>query len=274
MPRDGYRIGYWASSPATGRITTIQDPLWQPDGTRTDTLDIVVERNVHGVIVDTLARLPSRYTFYSGGPDRFRYYYVTAWWQRPWDDGVLIARTDQYRFLWYGPDGALSRIVSLAREPHPITEEDRSVLVGRWEATFRENRVPAERAGELLSGIKFADNYPPFCRFSYGPAGTLLVQRVLPVRELAAEEQKEMSLNSAVPPGRSEWDVFDSEGRYLGGVVIPESEFTGTGRFFRFFRDRATGKWYMYSIWSDDLDVEYIVRWRIDGRMPDESLET
>ena len=30
----------------------------------------------------------------------------------------------------------------------------------------------------------------------------------------------------------------------------------------------ASGTWYMYSIWSDELDVEHIVRWRIDGRMP------
>jgi hypothetical protein len=206
--------------------------------------------------------------------ETFRTYYVSAWWHRPWRDGLLTARTDEYRFLWYGPDGALSHIVSLAREPLAITDEDQSVFIGRWEATFEENRVPADRASELLAGIRFADNYPPFRWFSYGPAGTLLVQRVRPVRDLDEDEQEQIRLNVMSPPGSSEWDVFNSEGRYLGAVVIPETARVSTVSPLRFFRDPATDQWYMYSIWSDELDVEYIVRWRIDGRMPDESPET
>ncbi|UCC72305.1 MAG: hypothetical protein JSV86_18355 [Gemmatimonadota bacterium] len=270
LPRDGHRLGYWGNSPQTGRITTLHNPLRQSDGTLTDTLDIVLERDVHGAILDTLAQLPSYLTFFPGGPETFRFYYVTAWWHRPWGDGLLLNRTDQYRFLWHGPDGALRRIVSLAREPLAITDEDRSVIVGRWEATLRENRVSAERAAEILSGIRFGDNYPPFAWFSYGPAGTFLVQRVRPLRDLDAEEQKEIRLSLMVPPASSEWDVFDRGWRYLGGVVIPETEWIGTVPSLRFFLDRATGTWYMYTIWSDELDIEYVIRWRIDGRMPDD----
>jgi len=29
------------------------------------------------------------------------------------------------------------------------------------------------------------------------------------------------------------------------------------------------GTWHMYSVVSDELDVDYIVGWRIDGRMPE-----
>ena len=272
LPRDGYRLSYWANNPRTGRITTLHNPLRQSDGTLTDTLDIVLERDVHGAILDTLARLPSYLTFFRGGPDTFRFYYGPVWWHRPWGDGLLLSRTDQYRFLWHGPDGALSRIVSLAREPLAITEEDRSVIMGRWDATLRENGVRAERAAEILSGIRFGNNYPPFGGFSHGPAGTFIVQRVWPVRDLDAEEQKEIRPSLLVPPGSSEWDVFDREGRYLGTVAIPETEWIGTPSFLflRFFRDRATGTWFMYTIWSDELDVDYVVRWRIDGRMPDD----
>ena len=270
LPTEGYRLNYWADNPPTGRITTLHSPLRQSDGTLTDTLDIIVERDVHGAILDTLARLPSYLTFYRGGTDTFRFYYTTAWWHRPRGDGLLTARSDEYCFLWYGPGGAISRIASLAREPLAITDEDRSVLVGRWDATFRENSVPAERSAELLSGIRFGDYYPPFSFFNYGPAGTLLVQRVRPLRDLDAEEQKEMSLNSVVPRGSSEWDVLDSVGRYLGAVVIPETDNVYYVPALRFFRDPGTGTWYMFSIWKDESDVEYIVRWRIDGRMPED----
>jgi len=273
-PRDGYRLSYWANSLRTGRITSLHNPLRNSDGTLTDTLDIVLERGVHGAILDTLARLPSARLFYRGDPETVRFYFVAAWWQRPWRDGLLLSRTDQYRFLWYDPDGALSRIVSMAREPLAITDEDRSVFLGRWEATLRENGASAERTAEILSGIRFGENYPPFSWFTYGPARTLLVQRVRPMRDLDAEEQKDIRLSLQIPPARSEWDVFDGEGRYLGAVVIPETDWVSTVTWLRFFLDRATGTWYMYSIWSDELDVEYIIRWRIDGRMPDESPET
>lgn len=274
LPRDGYRLNYWADNPPTGRITTLHSPLRQSDGSLADTLDIIVERDVHGVILDTLARVPSYMTLRRGGAETFRIYYTASWWHRPRGDGLLLNRTDQYRFLWYGPDGAISRIASLAREPLAITEEDRSVYIRRWEETLNENGVPAERAAEILSRIRFEDYYPPFSYFNYGPAGTLLVQRVRPVRDLDAEEQKVMDLNSVVPRGSSEWDVFDSEGRYLGAVVIPETDNVQYLPALRFFRDSTTGTWHMLSIWKDELDVEYIVRWRIDGRMPKESTGT
>jgi hypothetical protein len=144
-------------------------------------------------------------------------------------------------------------------------------LLGRWEEYLRENEVPADRWEEIKSALTFADTYPAYCIFTTGPAGTLLVERVRPVPALNSEERSNINVSQQyVPPGSPEWDVFDSEGRYLGGVVIPETAWVASGiPSLRFFRDRATGTWYMYSIWSDELDVDYIVRWRIDGRMPE-----
>lgn len=269
LPSNGYTGGYWASGSRTGRLTSLHSPILQSDGTRADTLEIVLERDVHGGIVDTLARLPSRYTFSQREPGIFRYYYNAAWWHRAWGDGHLIARTDQYRFHWYGPEGALERIVSLAREPLAITDADRSAFMERWEEYLRENNVPADRWAEVKSAIDFSDAYPSYVYFGSGPAGTLLVERVRPVRELGQAELEDLQVNQQyVPPGRSEWDVFDKRGRYLGPVDIPGSEWIKNVSSLRFFHDGGTDSWYMYSIWSDDLDVQYIVRWRIDGRMP------
>jgi hypothetical protein len=270
LAHDGYTAGYWASGERTGRLTSLHSPILQSDGTRADTLDIVLERDVHGGIVDTLALLPSRYSFYQGEPGTFRRYYNVAWWHRAWGDGHVIARNDQYRFLWHGPVGGLARIVVLAREPLAITDADRSTYMARWDEYLRENSVPADRWSEIKARIAFADAYPAYVWFDNGPAGTLLVERVWPVRDLDAETRKDLRVNQQyVPPGSSEWDVFDKQGRYLGPIVVPGTEWVVNLPPLRFFRDDATGTWYMYSIWSDELDVEYIVRWRIDGRMPD-----
>jgi hypothetical protein len=96
------------------------------------------------------------------------------------------------------------------------------------------------------------------------------VQRVRPVRDLDAQEQKEIPLGScSVPPGSLEWDVFDRVGRYLGIVVIPGTELVAVSPRCRFFQDRTTGTWYMYTTWSDEMGVQYVVRWRVDGRMPE-----
>jgi hypothetical protein len=264
LPKDGYDGGYWAGSSRTGRLTSLHSPILQSDGTRADTLDIVLERDVHGGIVDTLARLPSRYSFYSGRPGTYRRYYNAAWWHRPWGEGHVIARTDRYRFLWYGPNGALSRMVSLAREPLAMTDEDRAAFMARWEEYLWEHNVPADRWAEIKSRIGFSDTYPPYRTFGPGPAGTLLVRRVRPMRDLSAEELTDIDVHQVyVPPGSSEWDVFDRQGRYLGAVVMP--------RMGRYFEDPASGTWYKVAIWEDELGVQYVVRWRIDGRMPDDS---
>lgn len=266
LPKDGYDGGYWATGVGTGRLTSLHGPTLQSDGTRTDSLSFVLERDVHGGIVDTLAWLPSRYTFYRGEPGIFRYYYSPAWWHRAWGEGHMISRMDEYRFWLYGPNGTLQRIVSLAREPLPITDEDRAAFMERWDDYLRENSVPADRWAEIKARIGFSDNYPAYIWFDNGPAGTLLVQRVKPTRDLNAQELKDLNVNQVYyPPNSPKWDVFDREGRYLGAVVIPGSD---KSRALRFFHDDVSGAWYMYTIWSDEVDVQYIVRWRINGRMP------
>ena len=271
LPKDGYTGGYFAFGRRTGRITSLHSPVRGSDGNLTDTLDILLERDVHGGIVDTLARLPSRHVLNRAHAGLFRRYYNANWWHNAWGEDHLIARTDRYRFNFHGPDGELKRIVSMVREPLAMTDEDRSLFLWRWDELLRENSVPADRWEEIKSRISFADTYMPYAWFGMGPVGTLLVQRVWPVRDLDEEGRKDFLLDQQyVPPGSSEWDVFDKEGRFLGAVAIPGSEFLSTVPLFRFFQDAATGTWYVYSVVADELDVEYIVGWRIDGRMPED----
>ena len=75
---------------------------------------------------------------------------------------------------------------------------------------------------EIKSRIGYADACQPYAWFDMGPAGTLLVQRVWPVRDLDEEGGKGFLLDQQyLAPGSTEWDVFDKEARYLGAVTIP-----------------------------------------------------
>jgi hypothetical protein len=247
LPKDGYTGGYWRAGRLTGRITSLHRPLRGSEGMLTDTLDILLERDVHGGIVDTLARLPSRHVLNRAHEGVFRRYYNANWWHQAWGDDHLIARTDRYRFNFHGPDGVLKRVVSMAREPLAMTDADRLLFLWRWDELFRENSVPADRWAEIKSRITFADAYPPYAWFNMGPGGTLLVQRVWPVRDLGEEGRKDFSLDQQyVPPGSTEWDVSDKQGRYLGAVTIPGSDFISTVPRMRFHQDAATGTW-MYT---------------------------
>jgi hypothetical protein len=247
-----------------------QSPIPQSDGTLSDTLDIMLARGVRGAILDTLARVPSWLTFVSAEDRAVPHHYFVFWGRYLCGDDLVISRRDQYRFRWHDAGGTLKRIISLAREPLAMTDEDRSVFMRRWDGYLQDNGVPAERAAEIKSTVRFADTYAAFTRFTCGPAGTLLVQRVRPVRDLDEQEQKELPLGTfSVPPGSLEWDVFDRAGRYLGIVVIPGTDLVAVSPRCRFFQDRATGSWYMYTTWSDEMGVQYVVRWRVDGRMPE-----
>ncbi len=68
-----------------------------------------------------------------------------------------------------------------------------------------------------------------------------------------SEEELE-SFNPTLNQGSSQWDVFDSEGRYLGVVELSD-------RFTPFIvkGDRC------YGVHRDEIDVQYVQVLRIDG---------
>ncbi len=102
---------------------------------------------------------------------------------------------------------------------------------------------------QLWSRTHIADFFPAFQDLVVGPMGSLWAQHVQPVSELSEEE--DFDLNDM---GAPEWDVFDSEGRFLGVVAMPH-------RFKRMvFRGDK-----IYGVWRDELDVQYVVRLRIVG---------
>jgi len=265
-PRSGYRLGLSRDAPPTGRLLTYHMPLFQSDGTLTDSMDIVLERDVHGAILDTVVRVPTYLV--TPRPGQEAPFYADLVDIALCEDGVVLGRNHRFRAVWYGSGGAVRRVVTLARKRLPLTKDDQSVMRGRYDQVLRERRVPAARAAQIRDNVPFHDAYPAYSQFTCGPAGTLIVQRVRPLSRLNAVERRQIRLDLGRPPGSLEWDVFDSAGRYLGVVELPGTEWVATVPNPRFMQDRATGVWYMYAVWADELDVQYVLGWRIDGPMP------
>jgi hypothetical protein len=252
-PADGWRLGGWDSS-ASGRIVTTMTPLRLPDSPVADTMDVVLVRDVHGTVLDTLALVPTSGVFRFAGEDpEWHLWAGYPDYDLTWHGGIVTGRSDLYRLHWYDDEGALERIVSLHRERSPITDQDRTRFMDRLERVLTEAGRPAAQIALFKSAVSFEDLYPAWRRFICGVGGTLWVQRQRPVSALSDEELEEF-LDLGRPPATPYWDVFDPEGRYLGVMDMPTSD-----RAFYFAGDRV------YGVWEDELDVQYIVAWRIEG---------
>jgi hypothetical protein len=120
------------------------------------------------------------------------------------------------------------------------------------EDQFTQFGVPPAQAEQLLQGIGFADFYPAFGGIFLGPDGTLWIQRIRNAQDMAegAEEGAQFDPQDI---GSPEWEIFDGDGRFLGVVTLPD----------RFRPVTAKGD-QLYGIAADELDVQYILRLRVN----------
>lgn len=151
------------------------------------------------------------------------------------DEGRLwIGHSDAYRIVYQTVDGDTLRIVEREYTPVDVTEEEQ-------EAALREalDRFPFElRESDVeLDRDRIPDVRPAYELLLVDPDGVLWVGRT--------GSDGEMVL-----------DVFDPDGRYLGEVRPPvEME---PRRPWRFQGDR------LHVVTTDELDVPYVVRLRIE----------
>ena len=258
-PEGGYRLSNWDSSPS-GLVINIFTPLQTPDTPSSDTLDVIVVRNLDGSLGDTLGHVPTsrEYRFVGEKPEWRRYAGVPDFDLR-WDGGLVTGRSDSYRLAWQDPGGTVERIVELHRAPTPFTESDRAIFMSRLESQLKERNVPPEREARIKAMLVFEDQYPFYRRFMCGPRGSLWVQQVRPLRHMTQEERESFGIGG-LAPGVPEWDVFDREGRYLGVVEIP------LGMDYILLLDDL-----VLGVYEDELEVQYLVVLEIDGLPPTEA---
>ncbi|MGD8698712.1 MAG: 6-bladed beta-propeller [Gemmatimonadales bacterium] len=205
-----------------------------------------------GTIQDTLLTFASGETFrLSGGAPQFKFYSAEPAWDIN-DERLLFAVNDDYRIGVYSTAGELERVITKSFERKPVAQRDKDALMTFLESAWADAGVPAEAINQLKQNVSYGESFPAFATLTTGPAGTTWVQHVQAASELSEDEYA--SWNPIEDTGGAEWDVFDSQGRYLGLVTMPR-------RFApRVFRGED-----IYGVWRDELDVQYVVKLRIIG---------
>lgn len=103
----------------------------------------------------------------------------------------------------------------------------------------------------LPDNIHPPDMLPTITAVRGAPDGTFWVQRMGDITAIDPQAFAVSGYTDRI--GGPRWDVFDSEGRYLGGVRVPDR--------FRVTRIADTA---IVGVQKDDLDIERVVRLRIN----------
>jgi hypothetical protein len=202
-----------------------------------------------GATMDTLLTFPPGQTVSPSG--EMRYYAPEPYWDLTDNLDLVFAVTDNYRIGVYS-QGRLERVIVKAYEPKPVGPMDRDVIRRAWERRWIRGGGSPEVAKTMAGQIQFEDVFPAFGTISVGPQGTLWVQHVQTPSDLSVAELA--SWGGIGGWQVRDWDVFDSRGRFLGVVEMPQ------GFFPMLFRGEK-----VYGVLQDKLNVEYVVRLRIVG---------
>ena len=244
--------GNWRST-GTGLIAWHLRPFDLPNRPATDSMDVIVMVGTDGGVRDTLRRFRVRQTFTSGGRRKIPIYSPEPVWHLTPDEHLLFGVNTEYRIGVYGEGGALQRVIAMPFELEPVSDRDKSAVIGFMERLWRG--VPPNIAEQLKESIHFGEYFPAFASIIPGPDGSVWVQRVQAASELSAEELE--SYNGLFEVTHApRWDVFDAEGRFLGNVTMP-TRFT-----LYLIRDDR-----IYGMWRDELDVQYVVRLKVVGQI-------
>ena len=176
-------------------------------------------------------------------------------WQLSDDMRLYFGISDDYRISVHAPDGSLERIISKPFLRDPVTERDQNLVREFFEEQVRDNVPPAaqeQALAQFRQMIHFAEFYPAFASVQMGPQGSIWVQHIQSPSTLSEEELASWNLVEDI--GSRDWDVFDSEGRFLGVVTMPPR-----------FAPRIIFDDEIYGVWRDELDVQYVVRLTIQG---------
>jgi hypothetical protein len=254
-----WRMSFDRGIPARWDMTENGDLVFQlrslnvPSSQQRDTVDLIVRATYAGEVTDTLMT-PKRgktLEITESGPQRVVFSPEPVW-SMVGQDGLCIAVNDVFRLSMYDARGDLNRIVTMPVERQPVTQADIDFFLETVERLFTEAGAPPDRVQAVLSTFNFADHFPAFLQMMPGPSGSLWVQRVQQPTLMSEEERK--TWNPQLDLGSSEWDILDSEGRYLGVLDLP----------YRFQPVTFEGD-LVYGIWRDEFDVQYVRVMRVKG---------
>jgi len=162
------------------------------------------------------------------------------------DGYVAVALPHEYSIRVYDSDGCLVRIIRRDVQGEVVTDRDREAFLDSHRGLLEEGGIPGSVIEQMERGIAFPDRWPVLGQMLGGPEETLWVQRIDRNRAVESASWTEAFMGGL--PG-FEWDVFDRDGQYLGGIRLPDG--------FRPFRFRGED---LYGVSEDDLGVQSVVR--------------
>ena len=207
-----------------------------PTGVHQDTMTLL-HYGADGSYLGELGRVPgSEFFVFSEGGN-------TLGGERIWGtkthlaaagNDFIVGRSADYSYEVHGPDGALLRIVRARRPARSVTDAD--------VAKLREpdpDAAPGSEAlwARVLAAIEYPTHFPAYAGITVDADGHVWI------REYVWPE------DAAVP---QQWQVFDAEGRWLGGVSMPAG-----------FTALHIGADEVLGIYRDDMDVEHLQAYRL-----------
>lgn len=199
---------------------------------------------------DTIVTLPPGESVrMRGGVPQIRIFSPEPIWDFDAKGNLATGRNNELRFSVWSEDGALQRVITQAHEAQPVTDRDKRVFLNTMRRAMQDAGAPPQVLEQYLSSVEFAEHYPAFALLTWGPQGTLWVQRIVSGDDLAGDEAETFDPQDL---GSKEWEVFDAEGRYLGIVRFP-----GKYQPIRTIGDR------FYGIARDDMDVQSLKVFRV-----------
>lgn len=236
---------------ASGVVARQMRPLALPGQPEPDSMDFVVAQSFDGTAGDTLMKFVSGGTFsFGGGTPSIKLYSAEPIWTIDDDLAVYYGVSDNYRISRY-EHNQLTHVFSMPFALERVTESDQDAVMDALEDLWQGAGLPPAAVQRAKSIVEFGEYFPAFANIQIGPQGTLWVQHIQSVSDLSEEERANFNLME--DSGAPEWDVFDPDGRYLGVVTMPD----------RFAPRLFVGE-KLYGVWRDDLDVQYVVRLKID----------
>lgn len=199
---------------------------------------------------DTLGYLPKGASVsFAGGRPQIRLFESEPLWDLDGSGRFVSAMNSNYR-IEVRRDGVLERIITRPFQLRAVSDREKDQILDMLRDLMLAQGIPPEAVPQVLGVTQFAEHYPAFAQLLLGPDGTLWVQRIQ-----TAEQVAESGSFNPRDLGATDWDVFDAEGRFLGGVEMPQ----------RFQPLRLVGD-VLYGIERDEFDVQSVVGVRISQR--------
>lgn len=247
-PLDGIPIRW--DEDGDGRIVVQRRGIRLEDGAPIigETGDILVALDEGGANQDTLLTLPVGSSFSaSGGNTDIVIFNPEPTWDLSESGQMVLAVNNRFRVRMLEPGGAPARILTMPREPVPVTEAEERRILAATRRLMQEAGTPPQAVDVTMEMMTFGESYPVLSQVLQASDGSVWVQRIHTARNVPEGVTFDVQ-----DLGSRDWDIFDSEGRYLGVLSLP--------RRFQPVREIDGVLW---GVARDELDVQSVVGIRV-----------